>query len=84
MALYTMAFVGMTPIGGLVGGAIAARVGAPVAVVAGGFGCIALAIWFGRRIAPLREIVLEMYADLGTIPEVAQGLQGASELRPRA
>ncbi len=83
MALYTMAFVGMTPIGGLVGGAIAARVGAPVAVVAGGIGCIALAGWFGRRIAPLREIVLEMYAERGVILEVAHGLQGASELRPR-
>lgn len=84
MSLYTMAFVGMTPVGGLVGGAIATRVGAPVAVVAGGLGCIALAAWFGTRIGPLREIVLEMYAEVGAIPEVARGLQGASELRPRA
>lgn len=84
MSLYTMAFVGMTPIGGLIGGAIASRVGAPVAVVAGGAGCLLLAAWFGRRLAPLREIVLPMYAELGIIPEVARGLQGASELRPRA
>ncbi len=84
MSLYTMAFVGMTPIGGLVGGAVANRIGAPTAVVAGGLGCLLLALWFGRRLAPLREIVLEMYAELGIIPEVARGLQGASELRPRA
>jgi MFS family permease len=84
MSLYTMAFVGMTPIGGLVGGAIANRLGAPTAVVLGGLGCLVLALWFGRRLAPLREIVLPMYAELGIIPEVARGLQGASELRPRA
>lgn len=84
MSLYTMAFVGMTPIGGLVGGAIASRVGAPVAVVLGGAGCLVLGIWFVRRLAPLREIVLPMYEEMGIIPEVARGLQGASELRPRA
>jgi MFS family permease len=84
MSLYTMAFVGMTPIGALAGGAIAHRLGAPAAVVMGGGGCLALAFWFWRRLAPLREIVLPMYEQMGIIPEVARGLQGASELRPRA
>ena len=84
MSLYTMAFVGMTPIGALVGGAIASRVGAPIAVVAGGLGCLALALWFATRVKPLRRIVLPLYEEMGIIPEVARGLQGASELRPRA
>jgi MFS family permease len=84
MSLYTMAFVGMTPIGGLVGGAIANRVGAPVAVVLGGAGCLVLGLWFGRRLGPLRQIVIPVYERMGIIPEVARGLQGASELRPRA
>ncbi|MDA0329393.1 MAG: MFS transporter [Gemmatimonadetes bacterium] len=83
MALYTMAFVGMTPIGGLAGGAIADRVGAPIAVVAGGLGSLVLAIWFWRRLPDLREIVTPVYEELGIIPEVARGLQGASDLRPR-
>jgi len=84
MSLYTMAFVGMTPLGGLAGGAIAQRLGAPFAVVLGGAGCLALAIWFGRRLVSLREIVVPMYQEMGIIPEVARGLQSASELRPRA
>ena len=57
MSLYTMAFIGMSPVGSLVGGAIAVRVGAPLAVTLGGVGCLALAFWFRRRLAPLREIV---------------------------
>ena len=83
MSLYTMAFVGMTPIGSLVGGAIAGRLGAPLTVAAGGLGCLSLAFWFGRRLAPLRALVRPVYQRLGIIPEVASGLQSASELRPR-
>jgi len=84
MSLYTMAFVGMTPIGSLVGGAVAGRLGAPLTVAAGGFGCLAISIWFGRRLGPLRAMVRPIYQRLGIIPEVATGLQTASELRPRS
>ena len=84
MALYTMAFVGTTPIGGLVGGAIANRVGAPFAVVMGGFGCVAVSAWAVRRFPALRELIRPIYAELGIIPEVAKGLQSVSEMRPRA
>ena len=83
MSLYAMAFVGMTPIGSLVGGALAARYGAPLAVAAGGMGCLALAVWFGTRLEPLRKLVIPVYERLGIIPEVATALQTASELRPK-
>lgn len=84
MSLYTMAFVGMTPLGGLVGGAIANRVGAPTAVVLGGVGCVAVATWTFWRLPALRRIIRPIYAELGIIPEVASGLQSVSEMRPRA
>lgn len=84
MSLYAMAFVGMTPVGGLVGGAIANRVGAPATVFVGGLACLALALWFAGRLAPLRSIVIPVYEKVGVIPEMARGLQGASDLRPRA
>lgn len=83
MSLYTMAFVGMTPLGSLAGGAIASRVGAPLTVAAGGAGCLVLAVWFGRQIPRLREDVRPVYERLGILPEVAEGLQQASELRPK-
>ena len=81
MSLYTMAFIGMSPVGSLVGGAIAARVGAPLAVTLGGGGCLALAFWFRRRLAPLREIVYPVYERMGILPEVARGLHTASTFR---
>src|SRR5690606_9560135 len=46
MSLYTMAFMGMMPLGSLAGGAVASRIGAPGAVALGGVGCLALAAWF--------------------------------------
>ena len=84
MSLYTMAFVGMTPIGSLTGGALANRFGAPFIVALGGIGCLVAAGWFATRIAPLRQLILPVYEKRGIIPEVASGLQGASEMRPRA
>ena len=84
MSLYTMAFIGMSPVGSLAGGAIATRFGGPLAVSLGGLGCLALAIWFGRRLAPLREIVYPVYERMGILPEVARGLQTASTIRPKS
>ncbi len=83
MSLYTMAFIGMSPVGSLAGGAIAARVGAPLAVALGGIACLALAVWFGRRLAPLREIVYPVYERMGILPEVARGLHTATTFRPK-
>lgn len=70
--------------GSLVGGAVASRLGAPLAVALGGAGCLLLALWFRGRIAPLRKLVLPVYRERGVIPEVARGLQAAGEIRPRA
>jgi MFS family permease len=84
MSLYTMAFIGMSPLGSLVGGAIATRYGAPLAVSLGGLGCLALAVWFSRRLAPLREIVYPVYERMGILPEVARGLLSATAIRPKS
>jgi MFS family permease len=82
MGLYAMAFVGVTPVGSLAGGALATQWGAPLTVAIGGLGCIALAGAFGRRLAPL-EAAEPPREHAGVLPEVATGLQTASELRPR-
>ena len=82
MALYTMAFIGLSPVGGLMGGALADRVGAPVTGAIGGVCCIGLALWFWRQLPPLREMVRPIYQRMGIIPEVAVGLQTVSEVPP--
>ena len=83
MSLYAMAFVGITPIGSLSGGALATRLGAPTTVALGGLGCLALAVWSGRRLEPIRDVQPLNPEEIGVLPEVARGLQTASELRPR-
>jgi MFS family permease len=54
MALYSMMFMGMAPFGALLGGALADRLGAPIAVSIGGLASIAGAIWFGRMLPVFR------------------------------
>lgn len=84
MSLYTMAFVGMSPLGSLLGGALAVRFGAPATIAVGGAICMLVSAWFATRLPALREIVRPVYVRRGIIPEVASGLETASELRPKA
>jgi MFS family permease len=80
MSFYTMAFVGMTPFGSLLAGALAQRFGAPAALLLGGIVCIAGAAAFITRLPALRRLVRPIYVRLGIIPEIAAGLQSASQL----
>lgn len=49
MSIFTMAFLGIAPLGSLAAGALASAVGAPVTLFAGGLCCIAAGIAFLRR-----------------------------------
>ncbi len=60
MASYTMMFMGMSPIGALLAGAAAARVGAPAAVALGGSICIAGAVVFRIVLPSLRPAAREL------------------------
>jgi MFS family permease len=80
MSFYAMAFVGMTPFGSLFAGALAQRFGAPVALLVGGVVCIAGAGAFFAQLPALRRVVRPIYVKLGIIPEIAEGLQSASQL----
>jgi MFS family permease len=78
MSFYTMAFIGTAPIGSLLAGAIAERIGAPATIALGG-GCAVLAgLVFSRRLPVLRRLVQPIYHRLGIIPEVARGIQAAT------
>jgi MFS family permease len=54
MAVYSMMFMGMAPFGALLGGVMADRVGAPIAVATGGLASIVGAIWFARQLPIFR------------------------------
>ena len=54
MAVYSMMFMGMAPIGALLGGALADRLGAPVTVAIGAMACIVAAGWFAMQLPKIR------------------------------
>jgi len=54
MAVYSMMFMGMSPVGALLAGLLAHRLGAPLTVAAGGVVCIAGALVFRSRLPRIR------------------------------
>ncbi len=68
MALYSMMFMGMAPIGAFFGGATADRLGAPMAVMLGSIACLGGAAWFGVRLPKVRVEARRLI--------VAQGMVG--------
>jgi MFS family permease len=54
MAVYSMMFMGMAPIGALLGGAIADRLGAQVTVAIGGVASVLGAAWFWMQLPKIR------------------------------
>jgi MFS family permease len=82
MSFYSMAFMGMVPLGSLLAGILAHAVGAPLMVIFGGACCIAGSIVFARELPAVRALVRPIYVRKGIIPEVAQGLQSVSRDPP--
>jgi MFS family permease len=81
MAFYTMAFMGTTPFGSLLAGGLAARIGAPHTLLAGGCACILGAAVFGLQLPRLRQLARPIYVERGILPEIATGLSDAAALR---
>jgi len=65
MSLYSMMFIGMGPIGALIGGAIAARIGAPWTVAVGGVSCLAGGAIFARRLPGMRGVARQLILEQG-------------------
>ncbi len=81
MAFYTVAFMGMAPFGSLLAGAVAAHLGAPQTVLAGGVACVLGAIVFAFQLPALRAVIRPIYVQQGILPEVAQGLGSTTTMR---
>jgi MFS family permease len=69
MSLYITAFAGMMPLGSLLSGALASRIGAPWTVFGGGVVCILGAIFFARSLPALRKAIRPIYVSKGILPE---------------
>jgi MFS family permease len=82
MSFYTMAIMGTAPFGSLMGGALAKFIGTPFTIFTGGIATIIGALIFLRRLPLLKTLVHPLYVRMGIIPEVATGIQTASESSP--
>jgi MFS family permease len=79
MSFYTMAFMGTAPFGSLLAGSLASTIGAPATLMIGGASCIIGALFFARQLPEIKKIIHPIYVRMGIIPEVASGIQTASE-----
>lgn len=65
MSLYTAAFLGVVPFGGLIAGVLADHIGATHTLLAGGIICMLAALGMTRELPMLRRHLQPIYARLG-------------------
>jgi MFS family permease len=70
MAFYTLAFLGTAPIGSLLAGVVADRIGAPATIVGGGFVCVAGGVWLALKLPSIRQLVRPIYVERGILPSL--------------
>ncbi len=75
MAVYSMMFMGMAPIGALLGGALSDRLGAPLTVAIGGFAAVMGAWWFGVQFPKVRGEARKLI-----VAQQMAGGEGAEEM----
>jgi MFS family permease len=68
MAFYTMAFLGTAPVGSLMAGILADRIGEPPTIIVGGVACLLGSAWFLGRLPQLRELIRPIYVERGILP----------------
>jgi len=74
MAVYSMMFMGMAPIGALLGGALSDHLGAPLTVAIGGVASVAGAWWFALQLPKIRfearQLIMAQATAAGEPPQI--------------
>jgi predicted MFS family arabinose efflux permease len=65
MSLYTVAFLGASPLGAIAAGAMADRIGVALTLTAGGICCALAGLYLAYKRAEIRRHMLPIYAKLG-------------------
>jgi len=58
MSLYGMSHIGMAPIGNLIAGAIAQKIGVAHTLLLCGIGCAIVALWFYKNLHKLKKHIV--------------------------
>jgi MFS family permease len=80
MSFYSMAFMGMTPIGSLLAGVLATRIGASNTLILGGLCCILASAVFATKLPLIKKLIHPIYRKMGMIPEVTSGMATATRI----
>jgi MFS family permease len=79
MSFYTLAILGMNPIGSLLAGSVAAKLGVPATMIWAGAICLAGAAWFYWKLPEIRRVIRPIYRELGILPQAVEALQTPPE-----
>ncbi len=75
MSFYTMAFMGMSPLGSLLfGSVLAGWFGAANSIRIGGLACVVGSVLFALQFQRMRALVRPIYVRMGILPEMASGV----------
>ncbi len=83
MSFYGMAFRGMSPFGSLIAGSLGSFIGAPTTLILSGSVCLIGALIFKMKLPELRKQIKPIYQNLGILPQIATGVQSATESEQR-
>ena len=67
-AFYTLAFLGVAPLGNLAAGAIAGAFGVPFTFALNGVLAVVAALWYRRKLPMVRTVLRPIYEELGVPP----------------
>jgi MFS family permease len=79
MSFYATAFVGMAPLGSLLAGSLASRIGAVHTVQVAGAMCVVGSLFFTRQLPVLRRMIRPIYQSMGILPELTSGMPSAAD-----
>jgi len=68
MSIYMMSFLGVAPIGALVAGTAAERIGPPATLALGGVLALAAAFTYWMNLGKIRVAIRPIYQKLGIVP----------------
>jgi MFS family permease len=84
MSFYAMGFRGMSPFGSLIAGSLASLIGPPETLIISGIVCLTGGTIFYSKLPALRKIIKPIYENLGILPQIAQGVESATNSARRS
>lgn len=79
MSFYAMAFLGAAPLGSLLAGSLASRLGVARVVQFAGAMCIIGSLVFTWRLPAMRKLIRPIYQRIGLLPDVTAGIPCEAE-----